>query len=210
MLDIEIRSLKRKIQTAKNLLPIIETMLKHWHEWPVELYFEIKNRLLNGHVIAEPTYSKIVCASRSRTLYEARGYCYSMSSLHGLLEAGIPDRAIERQICKNVEKEFYASYSTYLSESLSSLASYGSVESLEVLEVIAYDSAPAHQVSKLKQSILIDVEAWATGDEDYWIHFEQLSAGLRVKYYNKLRDTIQKIKTRNAQLGDNFAPWSTI
>jgi hypothetical protein len=209
MLDIEIRSLKRKIRKTKDILPLIKLMLKDWDKWPLSLYFEIKNRLLNGYVLDDTTYAEIVCCSRSRTLYEARGF-YSMSSLHRLLEVGIPDDSIEERICENIEQEFNARYSTNLNQSLSSLASYGSLEALEILEIIAYDNAPAHQVVKLKQGLWTETDCLAPNNQDYTIQFEAISTSLKIKYYSNLLEAIRKIKARNFHPRDMFRPWRTI
>jgi len=209
MLDIEIRSLKRKIRKTNDLLPQIDSMLENWDEWPLGLYFAIKNRLLNGYIVDDTTYAKIVCCSRSKTLYEARGF-FSMNSLHRLLKAGIPDHSIEERISENVELEFYASYSTHLNESLSSLASYGSLEALEILEIIAYDNAPAHQVVKLKQGLWTETDCLAPNNQDYTIQFEAISTSLKIKYYSNLLEAIRKIKARNSHPRDMFMPWRTI
>ena len=207
--EIEIRSLKRKIQLTNNLSPYVDLMLENWKQWPLELYFALKKRLLEGYVLEEGAYANIVCKSRSKTLYESRSF-HGFNSLYSFLEAGIPDESIELKICENVESEFYAKYSTHLHESFESLASYGSTRALETLEIIAYDNAPAHQVAKIKHNLFSDVDFTLPQNQDYTIQFEQISASLKVKNYNTLVETISKIRERGMCPADRFVDWSTI
>jgi hypothetical protein len=209
MLDIEISSLNRKIQKTKNLSPFVELMLENWERWPLELYFSLKNRLLDGYILEEGAYAKIVCVTRSKTLYEARTF-HGFSSLYSLLEAGIPDESVELKICENVESEFYAKYSTHLHGSFETLALYGSTGALEILEILAYDNAPAHQVAKIKNNLFNDVDFTLPQNQDYTIQFEQISASLKVTYYTTLIETISKIKERGLHPEDRFVDWSTI
>ena len=194
---------------TNNLSPYVDLMLKNWEQWPLELYFAIKNRLLGGYVLEEGAYAQIVCISRSKTLYEARSF-HGFNSLYSLLEAGIPDESIELKICENVESEFYAKYSTHLHDSFKTLASYGSTGALTTLEIIAYDNAPAHEVAKIENNLFNDVDFTLPQNQNFKIQFEQISASLKVEYYNTLVETITKIKGRGLRPEDRFVNWSTI
>lgn len=209
MLDIEKLSIKRKIQTSRDINNIIEDMICGWDGWPLELYFAIKSRLLNGYVLEEMAYAKIVALSKSKTLYDARGY-FGMNALHHLFTQAIPDPKIEIKICENVEKEYYSRIPTYLRESLKVLAQHGSVVTLNYLEPIAFDNAAELQVTKIKQNLFSEIDFSAPENQDYLMQFESISTSLKSEIFSELFAAIEAIKKRNRKPEERFVEWSTI
>lgn len=209
MNTLEHKSLKRRIKKVNNLYEVIDQMIVDWENWPLDLYFDIKKKLIDGYLVEESQFAKIVALSKSKTLYESRTF-HHIPSLHLLFEAGIADRVIEMKICENVESEYASGLPTYLRDSLKILRDFGSKLSLDILEAIAFDHGPADQIAKLKNNLFAEADFLNHENQDYLLEFEKISTSLRVEVYRLLIDGIKRIKMRNSEPEERFAPWSTI
>ena len=175
----------------------------------MELYFAIKSRLMTGYILDEMAYAKIVALSKSKTLYDARGF-FGMNALHHLFAQAIPDPKIEVKICENIEKEYYSPIPTHLRDSLKVLAQHGSVVALNYLEPIAFDNAADLQVTKIKQSLFSEIDFSAPENQDYLMQFESISTSLKTEIFSELFAAIEAIKKRNRKPEERFVEWSTI
>ena len=209
MLEVEQKSMKRRIKKSRDLRPLVEEMVEKWDSWPRELYFDIKHRILRGCHIDEMLFAKVTILSRSRTLYQSRTF-HGIYTLHELFAAAIPDRNIELRICENVENEYQSEVSTSLRSSLRLLAEFGSVKTLDILEPLAFDNMPVHQVATIRNDMLNTSESAPEEVADLALQFDRISTSLKVKTYKELSRAVALIKRRNAEPDYRFIAWSTI
>jgi hypothetical protein len=209
MNQLEIKSVKRKIAQSNDLAEIIDEMLSRWSEWPLELYFAIKHKLISGHIVDELTFARIVVVTGSKTLYESRR-AHGIPSLHLLLSSRIPDESIEIRICENIEKEFYSRIPTHLRESLRLIGEFGSIQTLDYLEPLAYDNLVDHQVTKLKGNLFRELDFAVLDNQDFLVQFESISTSLKLEIYRELVEAIRNVKKRSEEFKAGYLEWSTI
>ena len=197
----QLLSIKRKISQGQ-LSDVLEEILNEGRILPDELIISILEAIKEGQLLDSRTLGRLVILTRDRDLFLMPGPRKSMLSdysvLSMLLEAGIPDKAIEQGLCEKLALDFENNQYGLRQFILESLRDYGTISSLETLEAIEYDFFSRY---KLAETILNGQQDSSPAlSTEFAEHLERKTD---VFLGELLKETIKAVRQRN-DLGDDL------
>ena len=210
--QIETNAIRYKISKASSheLVEITRKLIQQWEECPVEIFYDIKHKVLQGYQIPEELHADLVVLSRSFTLYQSR--TYSAPSWIRFLQAGIPDKLIELNLAEVAMNELINRSTRYglIKDSLMTLRHFGSTACLRFLEIAQYEIYSVNKVDKLTVSLFSDEsnQVKMSDDPDSW--YRRKAASINVKLVELLDKTIDVIRTRDGDYDAMWSDWSTL
>ena len=209
---VEENSFRRKIKkssSSQELNEIADQICSNWDEWPRSLYFDMKNRILQGSFLSEQCLVKLILLSKSRTLYNYRTV-FSIDSQITLMTAGLPDIDLEKKIAEytaeNLRKQNYGS----IDISLKALRDFGSLASLTILEVAQFDISTNLQIEKMNKKLFGEPNLDNLNFEGITVYSKKLTSSLNIRLADLLKEAIESIRKRNKSFESMSFDWSTL
>ena len=209
---VQTESLRMRIASASSheLTELTKRIIEEWDKCPIEIFFDIKQKVLVGFHIPEELHADLVVLSKSLTLYQARNF--SNQSWLKFLKAGIPDKDIELNLAKSVMDELTARSRRYgsIRRCLTLLRDFGSTATLKFLEVAMYETYSNSQVDKLVVSLFGKSSTTDPIPENMYAWRRKIESTVNVQIADLLKKTIDQIRIRNASYDSRWCNWSTL